>query len=202
MTSFSCRANILSCFFLLISFFSSLSRAIPADSAYHRDYHHALIGTPLRHSTFFFNPSSPPVGSGSRLYSISKNAAVGAVDLANGTTLWRQHEDNQDVHLGEDSLLLKPLFNRELVIGAIGDELSAWLATNGRIAWRRNIAPGSSVVDIQGADDVRASEAFVLAQNANAKGSSVSRYSDSGNLLWNFDDARCALPPFDLVIVS
>ena len=156
--------------------------AIFSDEAYVNDYHHALLGIPQSHTTFFHRPSTTTKAS--LLYTLSEKFVLGAVNPKDGSVVWRQRlapESN-----GTSASYLRP-DEDGAVISAVDGKVQAWNAADGRIVW-----------EWQGAGEVRGLE--VLARDGQ-KGVAV--YSDegsrtvlrklaadTGDVVWEYIDVR------------
>ena len=121
---------------LLLSLFSlfvpSIS-AISANEAFQIDYHHALLGTPQRHSTLFHQPSA--ASKASLLYTLSESNVVGAVNPKDGTLVWRQYLWSDARNETERKGFLKAGNGENTVVTAIGSHVRAWDAADGRLVW-------------------------------------------------------------------
>ncbi|KLU82956.1 hypothetical protein MAPG_02023 [Magnaporthiopsis poae ATCC 64411] len=74
--------------------FTILLSALPAlavfrDEVGDVDFHHALVGLPQQHTTFFHRPRRDDKAS--LLYTLSDLGILGAVNPSTGAVLWRQH---------------------------------------------------------------------------------------------------------------
>jgi outer membrane protein assembly factor BamB len=163
--------------------------AIFEDDAYHIDFHHALVGIPKHDSTFF---QKPYAGSkASLLYTLSQNHTLGAINPKDGALVWRQAPPPDcptkgTLRAGED---------QDTVISAIGDRVTAWSASDGRVVWE-NRAHGAIVEDLEileqedGITNTEAKDAIVLLGGAS---SSVQRLDGkTGRAKWTFQDTRQA----------
>jgi hypothetical protein len=74
------------------------AQAVFRDEVGHTDYHHQLLGLPLRETTFFHRPRRDDRAS--LLYTLSDVGVVGAVNPGSGEVVWRQ-----DAYLSPSSLL-------------------------------------------------------------------------------------------------
>jgi outer membrane protein assembly factor BamB len=162
--------------------------AIFEDDAYHIDFHHALIGLPKHDATFF---QKPYAGSkASLLYTISENHTIGAVNPKDGTVVWRQpppagtYAERSTVRAGED---------QDTVVGAVGDRITAWSASDGRIVWEHRV-DGAIVEDLEileqedGITNAEAKDVIVL---LGGQGQSVQRLDGkTGRVKWTYKDTR------------
>jgi outer membrane protein assembly factor BamB len=161
--------------------------AIFEDDAYHIDFHYALLGLPKHEATFF---QKPYAGSkASLLYSISQNQTIGAINPKDGALVWRQHfstESHSQGHLRSGS-------EQDTVISAVGDRISAWSASDGRLVWETSF-PAAVVEDLEileqedGMTISEAKDAIVLL-SAGTHG--VKRLDGkTGQTKWTFEDTR------------
>ncbi|KAF2200770.1 DUF1620-domain-containing protein [Delitschia confertaspora ATCC 74209] len=122
---------------------SSGALAIFADDAGHIDYHLALVGLPKREDTFF---QQPYAGSkASLLYTLSDKQVIGAVNPKDGAIVWRHSLSTSPngthgiLRSGED---------QDTIITAVGDRITAWSASDGRLAWETRFS-GATVEDLE-----------------------------------------------------
>ena len=116
--------------------------AVFEDEAYHIDFHYALLGLPTAQATFF---QKPYAGSkASLLYSISQNHTVAAVNPKDGALVWRHHLPAASNDIGH----LRAGSDQDTVISAIGERITAWSASDGRLAWETTAA-GAHVEDLE-----------------------------------------------------
>lgn len=120
------------------------AQAVFADDAYHIDYHHALVGLPKRDATLF---QQPYAGSkASLLYTLSHKNVIGAVNPRDGALVWRHSFSSSanDTHDGS----LRSGEGQDTIIGAVGDHIIAWSASDGRLVWE-NKFHGVIVEDLE-----------------------------------------------------
>ncbi|KAG8525901.1 uncharacterized protein KY384_000663 [Bacidia gigantensis] len=111
---------------------SRVATAVYRDEAYQIDFHHALLGIPQAHTTFFHKPSNN--SKASLLFSLSENGIVGAVNPKDGTVLWRQRlGEEEKTYVGEG--LLRPGEGSNTVISAFDGKVQVLDAVNGRLGW-------------------------------------------------------------------
>jgi hypothetical protein len=103
--------------------------AVFPEDAYKVDYHHALLGAPQRHSSFFHQPQAS--SKASLLYTLSDKGQVGAVLPKDGSVVWRHQ-----LEAGNSSWLVVGDGVNSVVSGVDG-EIAAWRAVDGRLLWRR-----------------------------------------------------------------
>ncbi|KAF2124297.1 DUF1620-domain-containing protein [Dothidotthia symphoricarpi CBS 119687] len=165
--------------------------AIYEDDAYHIDFHYALLGLPKHEATFF---QKPYAGSkASLLYSISQNQTIGAINPKDGALVWRQHtvtEPNGKGHLRAGS-------DQDTVISAVGDRITAWSASDGRLVWETSVG-GAVVEDLEileqedGITNNEAKDAVILL----AGGSTGVQRLDgkTGRVKWTYEDTSGDVP--------
>lgn len=124
---------------LVISLFSRAALAVFADESYQIDYHHALLGPPQSHTTFFHRPSV--TSKASLLYTLSEKSVLAAVNAKDGGIVWRQwlcEVENSTIHAnaerGEGYLIPA----EGTVISASRGLIQAWDAAQGRLRWEWN----------------------------------------------------------------
>lgn len=161
--------------------------AIFEDDAYHIDFHYALLGVPKHEATFF---QKPYAGSkASLLYSISHNQTIGAVNPKDGALVWRHHFPSASGHNGH----LRAGNEQDTVVSAVGDRITSWSASDGRLVWETSAA-GAIVEDLEileqedGMTINAAKDPIVLLQAASP---SVKRLDGkTGRAKWTYEDAR------------
>ncbi len=121
------------------------AHAIFADEAYHIDFHHALLGSPQSHTTFFHKPYSNT--NASLLYTVSDKAVLGAVNPKDGSLLWRQPLAGQPVNNASSSYLIAAE-NGQLVSGH-DRTVACWDAQDGRLVWDYTVQEGSRIGGLQ-----------------------------------------------------
>ena len=162
-----------------------LVSAIFADEAYQVDYQHLLLGAPQRDTTFFHRPSA--TSKASLLYTLSEKLVLGAVNPKDGAVVWRQWLRSSA--RGENPKgFLKALDGQDVVVSAVGTEVQAWDAADGKLVWSwggKGLVRSLEVVDIEG---VRGD---VVALTEEDGMSSVTRLSaSSGEAVWRYTDER------------
>ena len=164
--------------------------AIFEDDAYHIDFHYALLGLPKHEATFF---QKPYAGSkASLLYSISQNQTIGAVNPKDGALVWRQHFPSQPHGRGH----LRSGIEQDSVISAVGNCITAWSASDGRLVWEASFH-GAIVEDLEileqedGTTMNQAKDAIVLLADSSP---GVKRLDGkTGRVKWTFEDTRLAM---------
>ncbi|CAN9206380.1 unnamed protein product [Alternaria alternata] len=165
--------------------------AIFEDDAYHIDFHYALLGLPAPEATFF---QKPYAGSkASLLYSISQNQTIGAINPKDGALVWRQHLASQPGQKGH----LRSGNEQDTVISAVGNRVTAWSASDGRLVWETSVE-GATVEDLEileqedGMTISAAKDAIVLTTDGS---SSVKRLDGkTGRAKWTFEDTSGDTP--------
>ncbi|KAI4917081.1 hypothetical protein J4E90_003587 [Alternaria incomplexa] len=165
--------------------------AIFEDDAFHIDFHYALLGLPAPEATFF---QKPYAGSkASLLYSISQNQTIGAINPKDGALVWRQHLASQPGHRGH----LRSGNEQDTVISAVGDRVTSWSASDGRLVWDTSLG-GAAVEDLEileqedGMTISAAKDAIVLATDSS---NSVKRLDGkTGRVKWTYEDTSGDTP--------
>jgi ER membrane protein complex subunit 1 len=121
-------------------------QAIFSDEAFHVDFHHALLGSPLPHATFFHKPN--PSNNASLLYTISDKAVLGAVNPKDGSILWRQLLAGEPVHNASRSFLVAGEKDGQVVSGH-DRKVACWDALDGRLVWEHTAPEGTKVGGLQ-----------------------------------------------------
>lgn len=173
----------LSAFLLTPTFVSGIYE----DEAYKTDYHHALLGSPQAHTTFFHRPSA--ASKASLLYTLSEKYILGAVNPKDGSIVWRQQLAAGNTTGGG---YLRAEEGGGAIASAINGEVQAWNAADGRLDWGWT-GPGSvkglELLSRKGYTDV-----IVLAEEEGSKGVVRKLASGSGNVVWEHKDERYVLP--------
>ncbi|KAI9814549.1 MAG: hypothetical protein M1832_005729 [Thelocarpon impressellum] len=167
--------------------------AIFEDEAYHTDYHYALLGLPQPHSTFFHRPQA--ASKASLLYTLSEKLVLGAVNPKDGSLVWRQSLASSTISTPG---FLRAGENEALVVSAVGGQVKAWDALDGKLAWGNDFADGDAA-------DLEVIESGEAAETAGAKDSvalfgkdghgTVRRLSgDTGKVVWEFQDKSGDIP--------
>lgn len=173
-----------SSFLLLLN--ASASIAVYTDEAYHVDYHHAFLGIPQAHTTFFHRPSAN--SKASLLYTLSERSILGAVNPKDGSVLWRQQLaiENQS---HPTASLLKAGEGANVVVSAANNQVQAWDAVDGRLVWSWQSEGHIKAIDVV-AGEQEAKD--VLAVSREDGGSaSIKQFSISdGGTQWVYRDNR------------
>ena len=159
--------------------------AVFQDEAGEVDYHHALLGLPQRHTTFFHQPQ--PSSKASLVYSLSQLHILGAINPKDGTLVWRQR-----LHPGlssNDSFLF-PGQSQSIVSGVDG-QIACWSAMDGKLLWSVEQNLPGTLVDLNSVDiGPSGRDVAALFQGDS---STVQRLDGkSGNPLWQYKDSRYA----------
>ncbi|EXJ78715.1 hypothetical protein A1O1_09117 [Capronia coronata CBS 617.96] len=172
--------------------------AIFADDAFHIDYHHALLGSPQAHATFFHKPQ--PSTNASLLYTISDKAFLGAVNPRDGSLVWRQSLADHPTNNASTSFLVAGERDGQIISG-YNRTVACWDALNGRLVWDYTVPEGTKVHGLQAialaessANDI-GQDILVLAypdhSNAHAIVSRVA--GDGSGARWHYEDSSLTL---------
>lgn len=162
-----------------------LASAVYADEAYRIDYQHALLGAPQKDTTFFHQPSA--TSKASLLYTLSEKLVLGAVNPKDGAIVWRQwlRESKKEEH---EKGYLKAVDGEDVVVSAVGNDVNAWDAADGRLVWQwfgPGPVRGLEVLGIEGM------KGDVLVATEEEGKSVVTRLSaSSGHIVWEYTDER------------
>ena len=180
--------TVFFCLFIHITF------AIYADEAYQLDYHHALVGLPQAHTTFFHRPSIS--SKASLLYTLSKDGIIGAINPKDGTVLWRQSIGKQDRnYTGED--FLKTEEGSDTIYSAVDGRLQAWDAVDGRLSWEWQGSGSVKALNVQIGAGVE-NWVLMLSEEDGSHGTVRCFSADNGEIIWDFKDTSGDIP-FSLV---
>ncbi|KAI9812301.1 MAG: DUF1620 super [Pycnora praestabilis] len=166
--------------------------AVYADDAYHTDYHHALLGIPQQHTTFFHRPQS--ASKASLLYTLSEKLILGAVNPKDGAIVWRQAlASSSNATTG----FLRAGENENTVISAVGNEVRAWDALHGTLGWGNEFSNGPiqdlEVVELADGNNAGgAKDAVVLF--GEVKGVVKRLKGESGAVIWEYTDESGDIP--------
>ena len=158
------------------------------------DFHHALLGSPQSHTTFFHKPQSNT--NASLLYTVSDKAVLGAVNPRDGSILWRQPLAGQPVDNASNSYLVAGDRNGQLVSG-YGRSVACWDALDGRLLWdfftpEGTLIGGLQAIPSQGsATDAVTQDFLVLAipMQANAHVTIARIAGDGSEARWQHVDS-------------
>ena len=169
--------------------YASLCHAIFADEAYQTDSHHALLGLPQAHTTFFHRPSA--ASKASLLYTLSEKLVLGAINPKDGAVIWRQRLADPAENYTAPGLL-RAAEGGDTLVSAVSGKVQAWDATDGRLAWEWDGGDGTRVVDVALSAE---SGKYVLVLSEGEGSSSVvvkNLAADTGEILWESSDTRYA----------
>jgi outer membrane protein assembly factor BamB len=176
------RVHALPSAFLLAFLLTPLSSAIYQDEAYKIDYQHALLGTPKRENTFFHRPSA--TSKASLLYTLSEKNVLGAVNPKDGAIVWRQLLADPT---GTSKGLLKAGGNQSTVVTAVGNEVRAWDAADGRLVW--SWLDTGRIQDLEVLDREKSKDVIVLSVDQ-GKSSITKLASLTGKKAWQISAER------------
>lgn len=165
-----------------------LIRSLPtiatyADEAFTNDYHHALLGTPQSHTTFFHRPSA--ASKASLLYTLSEKLVLGAVNPRDGSVVWRQRLTARNGSTGGGYLKAG---EGGTVIGAVDGQIQAWDAADGRLVWEWQGA--GSVRGLEVLEGDGQSGVLVFSQEENSRGVVRKLAADRGKVEWEHTEVR------------
>ncbi len=174
-------ALVVSCLHL------STVQAIFADDAYQIDYHHALLGVPQQHTTFFHRPQSS--SRASLLYTLSEKLVLGAVNPKDGTIVWRQQLNGGNATTG----FLRAGEKEDTVISATGLGVQAWDALSGKLIWANEFNDGETrdleVVELESGKERRTAKDAVLLSGS-MEGVVRRLNGNTGDVMWEYRDDR------------
>ncbi|MCJ1439443.1 hypothetical protein MMC27_008837 [Xylographa pallens] len=167
---------------LLFSFCCTLIplvAAVFADEAYRIDYHHLLLGSPQRNTTFFHRPSA--TSKASLLYTLSEKLVLGAVNPKDGAVVWRQWL--KEGQKGDyDKGYLKALDGEDIVVSAVGNTVTAWDAADGKLVWQWAGAGAVTGLEVLGVEGMKGD---VIVATEDAGTNIVTRLgATSGTVVW------------------
>ncbi len=165
--------------------FAAVGNAIFADEAYQTDYHHALLGFPQAHTTFFHRPSA--ASKASLLYTLSERLVLGALNPKDGAVIWRQRlTDRAQNETGPG--LLRGGEGGNTLVSAVHEKVQTWDATDGRLVWEW-IGDGR----IQGLETIEGEGDVLAFSGGHGTTATVRRLAaDTGEPQWEHTDARFA----------
>lgn len=174
--------------------------AVFADEAYHTDFHHALLGTPQQQTTFFHHPQA--ASKASLLYTLSEKAVLGAVNPKDGSLVWRQ-----SLAPGDDAPpagYLRAGEDEGVVISAVGREVRAWDALNGKLVWENEFSDGIArdleVVEAAAGGDQKLPKDAIVLFGRDSQGTVRRLRGDNGDVVWEFHDRRCVWLLLDVTL--
>lgn len=180
-----CALNLLP----IAAFFFASCHAIFADEAYQTDSHHALLGLPQAHTTFFHRPSA--ASKASLLYTLSERLVLGAINPKDGAVIWRQRLADSAQNNHTISGLLKAGEGSDTLISAVNGKVQAWDALDGRLVWEWDGGDETKVVDVT---PFAEGGKYVLVLSAGQGSGYVARSlaADTGDVSWESGDSRYA----------
>ena len=171
---------------LLVLSIPFIVQAVFADEAYQIDYHHALLGIPQAHTTFFHRPSDR--SKASLLYTLSEKNILGAVNPKDGSIVWRQRLVDTSNNQIWDSFL-RALDGESTIYSAVNEVVQAWDAADGRLVWDwrgRGVVKALEVLEPNGRQ-----RAILTLNEEEGKPSTVRKFAaDTGEVIWEFKDNR------------
>ena len=180
------RLSALSLLLFLASLFIAPGAAVFVDEAYQIDFHHALLGFPEAHNTFFHRPSI--TSKAALIYTLSEKHIVGAINPKDGSLLWRQRllEESQNI---TTTGLLKPGEGTDNVISAIEGVVQAWDAVDGRLVWEST--DEGTVKALEVLAGTKYENDVLVAREVDGGKTSVKRLAaKTGEVKWSYEDVR------------
>lgn len=174
-------APLLGTIFLLV--LPLPTTATYADEAYTNDFHHALLGTPQSQTTFFHRPSA--ASKASLLYTLSEKLVLGAINPKDGSVVWRQRLSARNGSTGGGHLKAG---EAGTVIGSANDEVQAWDAADGRLAWGWQGA--GSVKGLEVLEGGGQSGVLVFSEEEISRTVVRKLAADSGKVEWEHTEVR------------
>lgn len=168
--------------------YASLCHAIYADEAYQTDSHHALLGLPQAHTTFFHRPSA--ASKASLLYTLSKKLVLGAINPKDGAVIWRQRLADPTQNYTTPGLL-RAEEGGDTLISAVGTKVQAWDATDGRLVWEWDGGDGTKVIDVRPSPE-SGKYVLVLSDGEGSTFAVRKLAADTGEVCWESSDSRYA----------
>lgn len=176
---------------VLASLCVPLTGAIFPDEVDHVDFHHALLGTPTPHSTFFHRPSAS--SNASLLYTLSEKLFIGAVNPRDGSIVWRQDLAKWTSTGSDTEGFLRAADGEFTVVSAAGNAVLALGAVDGKLVWDTRFEDGEVVKDVEvlhseGGKVGGARDVLALSQG---KTGTVRRLDGAtGRVKWEYRDDR------------
>lgn len=165
------------------------SFAVFVDEAYKLDYHHALLGIPHAHTTFFHAPQLE--SKAALIYTLTDRSLLGAINPKDGSIVWRQRLRSGDN--GTVPFLLHGVDPSRIVSG-VGSQVASWAASDGRLLWDLGENTPGLVKDLYLLDGLAVGNGGagedVLAL---FQGSAVALQRldcQTGNVIWQYSDER------------
>jgi len=173
--------------------------SIFVDEAYNIDFHHALLGIPQPHTTFFHKPDVS-TSAAALLYTLTDKGILGAVNPRDGSVVWRQPLSDQPQNNVTNAYVVAGEGDGKITT-AFGDSVIAWDARDGRLVWSHNFkgrgkAVGLQAVPVLGSStDGAVQDVLLLSQPQNGvAGHTVSRLGGDGSgERWHHTDSDIKL---------
>lgn len=168
------------------------------DEAFTVDFHHALLGLPQPHATFFHKPDAS--SNAALLYTLSDKGVLGAVNPRDGNVLWRQSVAGQPLESVKNAFLFAGEDDGKIVT-AYEHHVTAWDASSGRLVWQYNTHGSSKAIGVQpvpvlgSSTDGAAQDAILLARSSSDGAvHTVSRLGGDGSgERWSWKDSDTKL---------
>lgn len=178
---------------LLLLGFSSTVAAVYRDEVDDVDFHYALVGLPLPHTTFFHRPLREERAS--LIYSLSDVAVVGAINPSNGNLVWRRQlkPNDHDVAPLSDPGYLVAADGENWLAAASGSSLHALEALTGRTIWQMDFNGSVSDLKLLQTSDTSRLDLLALFRES---GISVLRrlHGSTGAVIWETRETGSQLP--------
>jgi ER membrane protein complex subunit 1 len=160
--------------------------AVFQDEAWKVDYHHALLGLPQRHTTFFHQPQ--PSSKASLLYTLSELGLLGAINPKDGTLVWRQKLQPGPA---SNSSFLFPGDGQTSVVSGVDGQIASWSAIDGKLIWsNQNSLPGV-LIDLNSIEVDASTGRKDIAALFQGDSTLVQRLnSKTGEPVWQYKDTR------------
>jgi outer membrane protein assembly factor BamB len=162
-------------------------RAVFPDEAYEVDYHHALLGFPQQHTTFFHQPYAN--SKASLLYTLSEDGVIGAVNPKDGSLIWRQF-----LTTGSNSTdaLLSAGEGQDLVVSAVDGTITAWGGADGRFIWETKTQGKIKDINVLESGSIEAKDGVkdIIAVVEDSHTSIKRLDGKTGKALWQYADER------------
>ena len=165
---------------LALGLLANKTSAIYADDAFHVDYHHALIGAPQSHTTFFHRPSAN--SKASLLYTLSVNGILGAVNPKDGAVLWRQRLGKEGLNYTHQGLL-KIGEGSNTIVSALDASVKTWDAMDGRMGWSWQGMGKVKALAIT-EEELGRNDVLVLSEEGDARGTVRCFSKETGTIIW------------------
>jgi ER membrane protein complex subunit 1 len=160
--------------------------AVFQDEAGEVDYHHALLGLPQIHTTFFHQPQ--PSSKASLVYSLSELYILGAINPRDGSLVWRQR-----LQPGPNSNSTF-LFRGEAhsIVSGVDGQIACWSSIDGKLVWSAEQNLPGTLVDLNSIE-IGPSGNRDVAALFQGETTTVQRLDGkSGAPIWQYKDTRYA----------